>query len=440
MSNNLSPIQGGCLLVKAVHVLFVTPGFPPFNGGGERYARSLALALAGCGHRLTVVTSSARAEQAFWEGTPASASSTIERESDGPLEVIRCPISPFPGGRRGLHLWRALMIMVSALPGDQTNLLLRMARRIPPIVGLEEALSQLEEAPHIVNGFNLSWEYPLAAAWSYARRQGIPYVLTPFSHFGEARRAKVARNATMDHQRRILEDAAAVLTLTAVEKDGFQHWRIAPRKVAVVGGGVDPPPPAIDAAQLLQRYQLQSPYALFVGRATFDKGAIHAVQAIGHLHPSYPDLSLALVGRSTPELEQAVRQLPVSARQAIHILGSVGEAEKHALFQEASMLLLPSRAESFGIVMLEAWLHATPVIAAQAGGILGVVDDGRNGLLVPFGDVAALAEAIERLLLDEPLRHSLGRQGQEKVRQHYSWDSVAQRTLDVYQTVLQQQG
>lgn len=332
------------------------------------------------------------------------------------------------------------MIMVSALPGDQTNLLLRMARRIPPIVGLEEALSQLEEAPHIVNGFNLSWEYPLAAAWSYARRQGIPYVLTPFSHFGEARRAKVARNATMDHQRRILEDAAAVLTLTAVEKDGFQHWRIAPRKVAVVGGGVDPPPPAIDAAQLLQRYQLQSPYALFVGRATFDKGAIHAVQAIGHLHPSYPDLSLALVGRSTPELEQAMRQLPVSARQAIHILGSVGEAEKHALFQEASMLLLPSRAESFGIVMLEAWLHATPVIAAQAGGILGVVDDGRNGLLVPFGDVAALAEAIERLLLDEPLRRSLGRQGQEKVRQHYSWDSVAQRTLDVYQTVLQQQG
>jgi glycosyltransferase involved in cell wall biosynthesis len=415
----------------------VTPGFPPFNGGGERYARSLALALAGCGHRVTIVTSSARGEQAFWEGT---ASSAIERESDGPLELIRCPIAPFPGGRRGLHLWRALMIMASALPGDQTSLLLRMARRIPPLVGLEEALSQLRDLPQIVNGFNLSWEYPLAAAWQYAREQGIPYVLTPFGHFGESERVKMARNATMDHQRRILEDANAVLTLTTVEEEGFQRWQIAPRHVTVVGGGVDPPPPAVDATQLLQRYQLQTPYALFVGRATIDKGAIHAVKAIARLQPFHPELSLVMVGRSTPELKQALRQLPADARKAIRTLGAVEEAKKHALFQEAAMLLLPSRAESLGIVMLEAWWHATPVIAAQAGGILGVVDNGRNGLLVPFGDVAALADAIEQLLVDEELRRSLGRQGQEKVRQQYSWDKVAQRTLDLYQTVLQQKG
>ena len=70
-----------------------------------------------------------------------------------------------------------------------------------------------------------------------------------------------------------------------------------------------------------------------------------------------------------------------------------------------------------------------------AGGIPAVVDHGENGLLVPFGDVPALANAMQRLLADASLRGALGANGQQKVRRDYTWPAVASRVLSLYQEV-----
>ena len=99
-------------------------------------------------------------------------------------------------------------------------------------------------------------------------------------------------------------------------------------------------------------------------------------------------------------------------------------------------LLLPSHSDSFGIVLLEAWSHGRPVIAARAGGIPGVVDEGVNGLLAPFGDVAALADATERLLADEDLSQQMGERGRVKVARQYSWDAVAERVHGHYRAII----
>jgi glycogen synthase len=87
-------------------------------------------------------------------------------------------------------------------------------------------------------------------------------------------------------------------------------------------------------------------------------------------------------------------------------------------------------------VLLEAWAHGVPVIGADAGGIPGVIDDGQNGLLVPFGDVAALGGALRRLLDDPALRQQLGEQGRQKVARQYTWPQVAARALDQYDQIL----
>jgi glycosyltransferase involved in cell wall biosynthesis len=415
-----------------VHVLFFTPAFPPFIGGGERYARSLALALAACDQQVTVITTKARREQQLWQGTDNGG---VDLQRDGPLTLIRCPLRPMPGGWRGLLAWRKAMVLLSLLPGDQTSLLRAMARRVPGLMGVQQALSYLPARPDVVHGFNLSWEYPLLLAREFALREALPLVITPFAHFGGGDRARMARNATMDHQRRLLNEAQAVLALTSSENMGFARWYIHPQRVAVVGVGVGEPPPVHAASGVLSRFALQKPFALFVGRANRDKGAIHAAKATLRLVEQGYALTLALVGRTADDFAQYLARLDGASQARIRLLGALDEADKHALLQEASMLLLPSQAESFGIVILEAWQHGTAVVGARAGGITGVVDDGKNGLLVPYGDVPALADAMQRLLDDAALRNSLGRRGKEKVQREYTWAQVVKRVLAIYDEV-----
>lgn len=88
------------------------------------------------------------------------------------------------------------------------------------------------------------------------------------------------------------------------------------------------------------------------------------------------------------------------------------------------------------MVLLEAWLYRRPVIAAEAGGIPGVVDNGKNGILVPFGDIPLLANAIQLLIGDPELNRALGENGYRKLMENYTWDRVTDRVLDAYRDVL----
>lgn len=415
-----------------VNALFLTPAFPPFPGGGERYTRSLALHLLRRECAVTVVTSTAEREQDFWQVAVRNQAQPV---IDSSLQVVRCPLRAMPGGRTGLLLWRKTMVLISALPGDQSRVLTRMARCIPPLLALEATLAQLPDRFDVIHAFNLSWEYPLIAAWQVARHSGTPLIVTPFAHLGAGRHDRVARNSTMDHQLRVLREASAVLTLTEVERQGLGEWGVPIDRCVTIGGGLDDLPPALNAAEVMARYQLPQPLIVFIGRASYDKGAQHAVQAVIDLHRRGAALVLALLGPSSPEFERFFNGLSPTDRAGIHPLGLVSEADKHALLQASTLLVLPSRTDSFGLVILEAWAHGKPVIGARAGGLPGVIDDGRTGLLVNFGDVAALTQAIDRLTRDAALCREMGQQGQAKLAAEYTWDRVADKVLAVYQHV-----
>ena len=73
----------------------------------------------------------------------------------------------------------------------------------------------------IVNGFNISWENTMFTGWQWARQNDVPFVATPFMHFGAGNDDRVQRNALMDHQRLMLRNASAVLTLTDIEAQGI---------------------------------------------------------------------------------------------------------------------------------------------------------------------------------------------------------------------------
>ena len=92
-----------------MNILFISPGFPPFIGGGERYAHALALRLSRRGHQVTVLTSDAREERDFW-GPKVAAQGPFEAQDEG-LRIIRCPAVGFPGGRPALLAWRKAMVL-----------------------------------------------------------------------------------------------------------------------------------------------------------------------------------------------------------------------------------------------------------------------------------------------------------------------------------------
>ncbi len=416
-----------------MHILFLTPAYPPFSGGGERYTSALAHELAARGHTITVLTSQALIESDFWKGNDTSLPTA---KSGAEIHVIRCPIGKVPGGRTGLLAWRKSMVAISSLPGDQSSILAAMARYIPPISELNKSLDGIANAFDLIHAFNISWEFPAVVAWRYAGRNKLPFVLTPFAHLGTSSRDRVARNSTMDHQIQMLRDAQAVNVLTKLEGEGLSRLGIPDSQIVTVGSGVEPLPHFPEANEVLKRYAVRQPYAIFIGRASRDKGAIDAIEAILRLRRSGINLNLCMVGQQSPEFSRYYEHLTADQKQYIHILGMVEDGEKHALLSAARMLVLPSRTDSFGIVFLEAWQHAKPVIGARAGGIPGVIQDGHNGLLVEFGDTTGLADAIYRLVTDPALNQRLGQNGLTAVERDYSWEQVCDRVIDSYHIAL----
>ena len=113
-------------------------------------------------------------------------------------------------------------------------------------------------------------------------------------------------------------------------------------------------------------------------------------------------------------------------------LGFISREELHRRFARAAVVVCPSISEGFGVVCAEAMAHGKPVVASAVGGLCGLVDDERTGLLVPPGDVEALRAAIQRLLDDPELRIRLGAAARRKITGMCGWDSVTQRTLEAY--------
>jgi glycosyltransferase involved in cell wall biosynthesis len=119
-------------------------------------------------------------------------------------------------------------------------------------------------------------------------------------------------------------------------------------------------------------------------------------------------------------IAQHVADLELESRVVMH--GSVPDT-RNAL-ATMDVLVLPSAAEGFGLVLIEAMASGVPIVASDVAGIRDVITNEQNGLLVPVGDVYALATAIKRVLRDKVLRDRLVSNGQATVREKYTWSAV----------------
>ena len=177
------------------------------------------------------------------------------------------------------------------------------------------------------------------------------------------------------------------------------------------------------AERFREKHGLIGPIVCYIGPKTYDKGTFHLVQAMESLWRSGDPSTLVLAGTDIEDFRRYHEKLPERVKSKCLMLDYVTDDEKRDLLDACDLLALPSRSDSFGIVFLEAWFYGKPVVGARAGGIPGLVRDGVDGLLVPFGDVKELALAIKELL-DGPGVRAAGSvpPAAERVLSEFTWD------------------
>lgn len=187
--------------------------------------------------------------------------------------------------------------------------------------------------------------------------------------------------------------------------------------------------PAEPAARGPLQTPEEAPVLLALGRLHPVKGFDTAIAALGRLPGAY--LWIAGEGAERPALEALAAARGVAGR--VRLLG--WRQDRAALLAAATAVLVPSRSEPFGNVVLEAWAAGRPVIASAVDGPAWLIADGVSGLLVPPGDEAALAAAAARLLADPGLAARLAGGGYRRRAAEFTEEAVVARYRELFRQV-----
>ncbi|MEU0571725.1 glycogen synthase [Nonomuraea sp. NPDC005983] len=251
-------------------------------------------------------------------------------------------------------------------------------------------------------------------------------------------------------ERTALAGADAVIAVSeGMRRDVLAAYpEISPGRVSVIHNGIDTAEYAPDPGEdVLNKHGIdpRRPYVIFVGRITRQKGLVHLLHAARSFDPG-AQLVLCAGAPDTPEIAAEVTELVrgLDRDGVCWISEMLPKPEVIQLLTHAALFVCPSVYEPMGIVNLEAMACETPVVATATGGIPEVVADGETGLLVPIDQAADgtphdparfeadLAARVNALLADPARARAMGVAGRARAVEHFSWESVARRTMDLY--------
>jgi len=185
------------------------------------------------------------------------------------------------------------------------------------------------------------------------------------------------------------------------------------------------------------------PTVLFAGRLEPVKGIPMLLEAAALVVKQLPSTRFVLAGSSHPALPQENLDTLIRKFQLEKNVAQVGGLKKSELdrwYARASLCVVPSHYESFGLVALEAMAAGLPVVATRVGGLPEVIEDGTTGLLVAAGDANGLSAAITRLLTDPAKAATMGMAARERVRLEFTLERNAALNFSLYEDVCKQSG
>ena len=269
--------------------------------------------------------------------------------------------------------------------------------------------------------------WPTAAAARAAERADVPYVLSPRGMLVPElieQRGRLRKRAWMLlAERRTLERAAALHMTSPLEADEAARLGLPLPPAFVIPNGVDLAPNGGRPER--------EPFLLFLGRVSWKKGLDRLILALAQV-----DAVLKIAGNDEeglrPELERLARGAGVADR--VEFLGPVHGAEKEHLLRRAAVLVLPSRSENFGNVVLEAMAAGCPVAVTPEVGLAGTVRETGAGIVADAAP-ARLGGVLRNLLADPARREEMGRRGRAAA-ERFGWAAVAGEMEEMYRRIL----
>lgn len=174
---------------------------------------------------------------------------------------------------------------------------------------------------------------------------------------------------------------------------------------------------------------------IFGGTWRKNKGIEDLVPAFSQIASKYPGIRLTVLGGGVP-VESIRSRFSEAIAARVEAVNTTGDEENYKQLLQADIFLLPSLLEGTPLMLMEAMAAGLPVVTTATSGMKDVIRDGKNGILVPIREPAAIEDAIERLIGDPNLRVALGTCAQEDAKQKYSWEASSSKVLAAYEELI----
>jgi len=377
---------------RKLNILTTCLRYPPAPGGAEVLIEQLSQGLASRGHHLKVYTS-----DLFRHNLPAKWLNEKQIAND-PDYIQR--LSSFYFGAFPYPLFRKL---------------------------IRNALK--EKNIDLVHGHNFYY-YSADAGRMISHLKHVPFVFSPYFYI-ESREAKKWRiyRQTLG---RLTMAADCVIALSPFEKNLITKY-YKPKRIEIIPPGINEGLREKVNFNIYKKYGHQDKnIILSVGRICYGKGINVTIQALSQIVKKHPNTILAITGTDfgdKADFLKLAKKLGVSDK--ILWLGEIKEPILSSAYQYASIFCLPTNYEAFGIVFAEAMANGLPIVATDFSAVPYVVPKDEAGFLTKRGDAKAVAVALERLIENPDLAHSMGEYGRREALK-YSWEKMAEKVEEVY--------
>lgn len=289
------------------------------------------------------------------------------------------------------------------------------------------------------------FSYAPTCAATIARWHHIPYTvrtmgqLTPWALAQSHLKKQIYTGLIERHN---LKGAAAIHCTTPSEADDVRNFGVTTPTITLPLG-VNPLTFDVSAKEYVRKqYQIASntPIILFLSRLHYKKRPDLLLQSLSQLHRQGYNFHLILAGSGDLDYIAALERLATSLEltDRVSFAGLVVGAAKEQLLQGADVFVLPSFSENFGIAVAEALSAGLPVVITPGVQIAPEIAAANAGLVIP-GEVEPLANAIAQLLSNPGQRQKLGNNGQQLAAERYSWQTIAQKLIPLYQRIAERQ-
>lgn len=270
---------------------------------------------------------------------------------------------------------------------------------------------------------------PAWVGWFAARRAGVPFITTCHGYY-----SLHPLSSVMGWGKKV------IVISRVVGRRMIDDFGVPPERIRLVHRGIDLSKFPLDPDYYNQPRKI---YRITnIARLSPIKGQIEFLKAVHRLRRQLPHVEVWLVGsegkgkhKYTDALHQTIRQLGLES--CVQLLGTRRDIAE--LLRQSDLAVLSTLVpEAFGRVILEAGAVGRAVVATAVGGVLDIIEDGKNGRLVPPGDITAMADAIYTMLMNRPLCATYARNLRQKIEQCFTVEQMVAKTLAVYEEALQE--